>query len=223
MKIKVLKGTKQIGGCISEVSTKNAKIIIDFGQDLDNEQEKKKNDVNIEGLTCGKSQYNAVFITHSHGDHIGLVNQINEDIAVYIEEKTFQIYEITCDFTNREKIKRKVNIFKLDETPIEVHDMLVTPYLTDHSSYHSCMFLIESEGKKILHTGDFRNHGRVGTLLKKTLDKIGEVDGLIIEGTTLYRNRETPLTEFSLEKKARILFDVWEEGELLGYPLLSQE
>jgi len=63
--------------------------------------------VNIEGLTCGKSQYNAVFITHSHGDHIGLVNQINEDIAVYIEEKTFQIYEITCDFTNREKIKRK--------------------------------------------------------------------------------------------------------------------
>ena len=36
MKVKILKGTTQIGGCITEItSNKGTKIIIDFGEDLD--------------------------------------------------------------------------------------------------------------------------------------------------------------------------------------------
>lgn len=87
MKVRIIKGTNQIGGCITEVTSNNGtKIIIDFGEDLvdDNEKEPKQNP-NIDGLTFGTKKYDAVFITHSHSDHIGLINYILEDIPVYVE------------------------------------------------------------------------------------------------------------------------------------------
>ena len=85
IQIRILKGTKQIGGCITEVQSKQAKILIDFGEDLD---EEKKTAPQIEGLTCGEPTYDAVFITHSHQDHIGLIDQILPEIPVYVEEKS---------------------------------------------------------------------------------------------------------------------------------------
>ena len=50
MQVKILKGTNQIGGVFTEISSKEAKIIIDFGDDLDG----LKRLENIEGLTTGK-------------------------------------------------------------------------------------------------------------------------------------------------------------------------
>lgn len=46
--------------------------------------------------------------------------------------------------------------------------------------------------------GDFRNHGYKGKLLKPTLRKIGQVDVLITEGTTLSREQVKSLTEAEL-------------------------
>ena len=37
---------------------------------------------------------------------------------------------------------------------IKIGDIEVTPYRVDHSSYNSCMYLIEADGKKIF--ADFR-------------------------------------------------------------------
>lgn len=55
MKIRILKGTNQIGGCITEIISLRAKIIIDFGEDLPNENNEifNKNPM-IDGLTVGK-------------------------------------------------------------------------------------------------------------------------------------------------------------------------
>ena len=64
------------------------------------------------------------------------------------------------------------------------------------------MFLIESEGKKILHTGDFRLHGRKKEETLNNLKKIGKVDLLITEGTSLSRNILEYETERDLENQA---------------------
>ena len=197
MKIKIIKGTNQIGGCITEITCKETKILIDFGNDL----EDMKNLFELDGLTYGKSKYNAVFITHSHIDHIGLINNINEDIPIYVEESSLKIYNITCDFCGEEKQTRKINTFKIYDT-IQINDMKVTPYRVDHSSYNSCMFVIEGEDKKILHTGDFRLHGRKKDETLNNLKKIGKVDLLITEGTSLSRNTLEYSTEEQLEKEA---------------------
>ena len=76
--------------------------------------------------------------------------------------------------------------------------------MIDHSAFDSYMFLIESEGKKILHTGDFRNHGFRGKGLEKILDKfVGNIDLLISEGTVLNRNNRKNMTEYELSQKAK--------------------
>jgi ribonuclease J len=53
------------------------------------------------------------------------------------------------------------------------------------------MFLIEAEGKMILHTGDFRGHGYLSKGLLPTIEKLilkrGKTDFLITEGTMLSR------------------------------------
>ena len=197
MEIRIIKGTNQIGGCITEIISKNTRILIDFGNDL----EDTKESFELDGLTYGKSKYNAVFITHSHMDHIGLINKINEDIPIYVEENSLKIYNITCDFCGEDKLTRKINTFKIyDET--QINDIKVTPYRVDHSSYNSCMFVIECEDKKILHIGDFRLHGRKKDETLNNLKKIGKVDLLITEGTSLSRNILDYDTEEELEKEA---------------------
>ena len=80
---------------------------------------------------------------------------------------------------------------------------MVTPYFVSHSAYDAYMFLIEAEGKRILHTGDFRGHGYLSKGLILTIQKyIGQVDVLIVEGTMLARKDETILTESVLSQKA---------------------
>ena len=42
-----------------------------------------------------------------------------------------------------------------DGIPIHIKDITVTTYTVDHSSYGAFMFLIEANGKRILHTRRF--------------------------------------------------------------------
>lgn len=204
MNVRIIKGTNQIGGCITEITCNNTKIIIDYGEDL----EDNTIPFELDGLTKGKSIYDAVFITHSHGDHIGLIDLINEDIPVYVEEKSLEIHNLTCDFTNKERVSRKINTFKInnindqERVVFQNEDLKVSFYIGDHSSYNSVMYLIEGEGKKILHTGDFRMHGRRRYAFLKSLNKIGKVDLLITEGTTLTRGNNRFKTEDELKEEA---------------------
>jgi len=212
MKVRILKGTNQIGGCITEVtSNKNTKIIIDFGEDLDSEYTKNPN---IEGLTIGEKKYDAVFITHSHGDHIGLINYVLEDIPVYVEPISKKVYELLSVFTHK-NIKLITKDMLFNEKIIINDDIIVTPYIVDHSSYNSSMLLIESDGKRLLHTGDFRNHGMKGKLFEKTLNKINNVDLLVTEGTVLGREDKKNKTEEELYKEAIDIFEKYEQVFIL--------
>lgn len=218
MKIEILKGTHQVGGCITVISTENTKVVIDFGEDLEISVNR---DQNISELLEKIEDASAVFITHSHGDHAGLINMIPEHIAVYMEEKSLDILKISADFGLISPISRPVETFILSKnkkpTPLVVGDIEVTPFIVDHSSYNACMFLIEAQGKRILHTGDYRSHGRKGRLFTSTLKTIGHVDCLITEGTTLTRKgHERYLSELELEKKAKEIMDRYDQVFVLS-------
>ena len=72
--------------------------------------------------------------------------------------------------------------------PIEVGDILVTPFFCSHSAYDCYMLLIEADGKRIWHTGDFREHGYLGKGLMPTIKHYAtDIDVLITEGTMLGR------------------------------------
>jgi len=90
-------------------------------------------------------------------------------------------------------------------------DIVVTPYIVDHSSYNSSMLLIEADGKRILHTGDFRNHGVKGNLFIPTLKEIGNVDIVITEGTSLSRNNVKYKTEEDIIEEAKVVFNKYDQ------------
>lgn len=98
----------------------------------------------------------------------------------------------------KEKI-RKLNSFqtwprtKPHAAPkaFEIGDIRITPFFNCHSIYDSYMFLIEADGKRIWHTGDYREHGYLGKGLIPTLKHYAtDIDVLITEGTMLKREDE---------------------------------
>ena len=74
---------------------------------------------------------------------------------------------------------------------ITIGDIKVTPFFNCHSIYNSHMFLIEADGKRIWHTGDYRVHGYLGKGLFPTLKKYAtDIDVLITEGTMLKHDEQ---------------------------------
>ena len=215
MKIIIHRGTNQIGGCLTELqSNSGTKILIDIGTNLPDSDGNKKPEIELEGLTYGESSYDAIFITHYHGDHIGLYNKVNSYIPIYIGKISKGIYTILQKRLGKANIISKEDFEKINafntfsiKDKITIKDIVVTPIGTDHSAFDSYMFLIEADNKKILHTGDFRIHGQRGKKLLDAVRKyVGDVDCLICEGTTLTRNDNEILSESQLQLKAEDIF-----------------
>ena len=216
IKIIVHRGTNQIGGCLTEIqSDSGTKILIDIGANLPDSDGNEKPEIKLEGLTYGTSSYDAIFITHYHGDHIGLYNKVDSNIPIYIGKISKGIYTILqkrlskANIVSKEDLEKieAFNTFSIKDT-ITIKDIVVTPIGTDHSAFDSYMFVIEADNKRILHTGDFRLHGQRGKKLLEAIRKyVGDVDCLICEGTTLTRNEDEILTESQLQVRAQDIFE----------------
>ena len=196
MEINIIRGQNQIGGSIIEISSKNTKIILDIGSNLD---DKEIIVPEIEGLFKREAKYDGVLISHYHGDHIGLATKILPEISIYMGEKSYEIHKVSNEYIGKEYLKEP-ETFKPEEEFL-IGDIKIIPYLCDHSAYDSYMFLLECEGKKILYTGDFRSNGR--KYFEPLLRKLPKVDVFITEGTNLSNDKigNLNLTEKELEKK----------------------
>ena len=65
-----------------------------------------------------------------------------------------------------------------------IGDITVTPYWMDHSAFDAYAFMIESQGKSLFYSGDFRSHGRKSRAFRWfTHNAPKNVDYLLLEGT----------------------------------------
>lgn len=224
VKIKIHRGTSQIGGTITEIYTENTHIFIDFGSELSVDPEESTDQKMTDMIQHAKCD--AVLFSHYHGDHIGLMGSIpREDIRgrkirlgmglearkvlirIYktlkqderegAEERNRReyIHQLLCDRTRWDDFPNK--------EPFVIGDFTITPIRVDHSAYDAYMFVIEAEGKRIVHTGDFRTHGRLGDRVFDDVKEVlgdNPVDVLIIEGTMMERLDETVRTEEQIEQ-----------------------
>ncbi len=199
MNITIHRGVDQIGGCITEISTEKARIFIDMGDNLpgyDEAMTQQQKEAFVASLFGDGATSAAVFYTHFHSDHVGLSAYVPHGVQQYIGSIAKMVMEV--------KIKRIINIPGCEKQPdislfltyeigkaIWIEDIKVTPFLVSHSACDSYMLLIDADGKKTLHTGDFRDHGYIGEGLREFVPKyIGQVDYLITEGTMLSREDE---------------------------------
>lgn len=217
MRIIIHRGIDRIGGCITEISTAKARILIDLGQNLPDGEGVVDDDLAsreaIESITQG---VDAVFYTHYHGDHLGLFHYVPDNVRQHIGKVAKQV--ALCKHRQLSYIKGReqqsadeiAKLERMDELSpgqaITIEDIKVTPYFVSHSAYDAYMFLIEADGKRVLHTGDFRGHGYLSKGLLPTIEKLilpqGKVDFLITEGTMLSRLGEKVMNENELQKEA---------------------
>ena len=91
--VKIHRGTHQIGGCSTEISTENNRVFIDFGDNLSGVVALP---LQIDGLTFGNSSASALFFTHYHGDHVGRLADVLPDVPVYMG-KTAKAIQINLE------------------------------------------------------------------------------------------------------------------------------
>jgi len=204
MKITIHRGANQIGGCITEIATEKAKVFIDFGCNLPGSKKEELTADEVKGMA---GDADAIFFSHYHGDHVGLHHLIPEHIAQYMGAGAIDVmrckYEalnVHQDYSRQLAAIKRMIPFKERERIAIKDSIFVTPFFVSHSAFDAYMFLIECEGKRILHTGDFRRHGYLGKGLFSTLEAfIGKVDVLITEGTMLGRSQEQVITEHQIQ------------------------
>lgn len=203
MQIIIHRGTHQIGGCATEIRTDSTRILIDFGSELPDAEGRVSQDIlQILGLNCGKENFDAVFLTHYHSDHIGLIPSVYESIPVYMGSTSVEILVAFSDkVQNGYKVSDRIRPLTALE-PVTVGDMRITPIPADHSAYDAFMYLVEAEGKRVLHTGDFRLHGFRGKATPKLIRSYApDIDVLIIEGTQLSRENQSVILESGLQQE----------------------
>ena len=187
MKLIIHRGTKEIGGSCVEISTAITRVIVDLGMPLVAPWNKKEK-LDSSGLFAHKSSkelldmgvlppakglyamdgegtrvVDAVLLSHPHQDHYGLLGHIRSTIPVYLSDGSKRIIEASDIFLPlKARIHRPVVIE--DRKPVTIGDIIVTPYLVDHSGFGAMAFLIEGEGKKVFYFNlgaeQFRNRNR---------------------------------------------------------------
>ncbi|BEG98860.1 MBL fold metallo-hydrolase [Bacteroides sedimenti] len=207
MQIVIHRGINQIGGCITEIATSTSRILIDLGQNLpDNTGDISDPLANSEAVERIVKGVDAIFYSHYHGDHVGLMEFVPEGVEQYIGSVAKEVMAVKAKYLRKEECTISIlkTFNKLNE--ITKGNITIIPFLVSHSACDSYMFLIEADGKKVLHTGDFRDHGYIGEGLIPAIKKyIGQVDFLITEGTMLSRSNEKVPTESHLQMMARKL------------------
>ena len=224
----------QIGGCVTVITATRGdeihRIMIDYGESLPGCD-------NAEDFIYPWKQapIDAVFFTHYHGDHVGKIMDIPDNIPIYMGETArkvmLNIYEHLSHIEGVEgEFHKRVHQLLSDDNRIhtfhynserryydavgDIPFFSIEPYSVDHSAYDAYMFLIEADdetketGKKVIvHTGDFRGHGRRGKAMLKMIDYYihknhREIDVLITEGTMMSRLSEDVKTEAQMQAEA---------------------
>lgn len=203
VKITVHRGSHQIGGCCTEIEYKSSRIIIDMGSPLsDDRQEVLK----IDGVTKGIARCDGLLLTHYHGDHIGEVPRVLQDINIYSSRITKEFIKAYKEHMGRHyicNIDTDRIIAMEDGEQIVIGEFIVKAIRVDHSAAGAFMYYITAGEKHILFTGDFRLHGKRRNKIFKTINKLGRVDLLITEGTTLSRNESEKWDEQCIKEKMK--------------------
>jgi ribonuclease J len=204
LKLCIHRGSKEIGGSCVELSSQGKRLIIDLGLPLDAEQDHKQYLPDIPGLDGSDPNLLGILISHPHLDHFGLLSHISSKIPIGMGAAGRRILAAATPFL-RDAWPVPTHGWDFEsEQPIDIGPFRITPYLVDHSAYDAYAFLIESGGKRIFYSGDFRAHGRKAALFDRLIAHPPKnIDALLLEGSSIGRiNDDQPFpSETDIEQQ----------------------
>lgn len=211
MKIRIHRGTKEIGGTCIEIEAQGKRIALDVGLPLDAPDDPEEHESllpQVPGFREADESLLGVLISHPHLDHYGLAKYIRPEVPVYIGEAAHNVMKAASAYVPNGRSFTAPH-FIADRTPVEIGPFRITPYLVDHSAFDAYSLLVEADGKRVFYSGDFRAHGRKRTLFEAMVARPPkDIDVLLMEGTTIGRtgSAEGFATEKELEQEFVLAF-----------------
>lgn len=203
MKVKIHRGSKEIGGSCIEVEAAGSRILLDLGLPLDGNPDDVSIHPNIPGLD-GKGNLAGLFLSHGHLDHWGLAHLAGKDLPIASGAATNRILRAASPFVPHSFVPHATLELR-DRCPLTVGPFKITPYLVDHSAYDAYALEVEAGGRKLFYSGDLRAHGREAALFERLISNPPpDVDVLLMEGSTL--GRLDAGLEFPTESEIEDLF-----------------
>lgn len=221
MDIIIHRGTHEIGGSCVEIRSDRTRILLDIGlpltatgskgygatelEKLTGEQLVEKGRLpDIEGIYAWDKRHpaiSAVVLSHPHLDHYGFITFLKDRIPVYIGDAAKDLIKTTSVFTSFPAASLNNTVAIKHRKGFTVGNISITPYLMDHSAFDAYAFLVESGGRRLFYSGDFRSHGRKAKMFEWLVNYGPEsVDALLMEGTVLGSSRITALSEDDVEQ-----------------------
>jgi ribonuclease J len=159
VRIRIHRGTSEIGGNCIELEAHGKSILLDLGMPLSDVTSAADALPAIPGLTDGtNSNLLAIIISHPHPDHYGLIAHAHSSIPVYIGREADQLLRAAAAFSSFGLQLAHV-VHYGPRSCFEIGPFKIQPYLIDHSAFDAYSLLIEAEGKRVFYSGDLRGHG----------------------------------------------------------------
>lgn len=214
-KITIYGGIGEIGGNKFLIEDKDARIFLDFGASFSRSSEYfsgflQPRNVNgigdyvefgllpkLPGLYADsyaqtanihprQPEFDAVFVSHPHIDHVGYVNFLHPDIPVYMGETCKIILDSVRATGGYNAGEGRFVTFRTGAS-IHFGSLTIQPIHVDHSIPGSYGFIIETSGGVIVYTGDLRLHGPMKKMTTEFLEKARRAEPIAIltEGTRI--------------------------------------
>ena len=202
MLVTIHRGARQIGGNCIELESAGARVLLDIGAPLDLAEGEQATLPKTLRLGRDGGELLGVIVSHAHQDHYGLWSHVDESVPCYIGEASLRILSAAKPFLRNAYVPANARTYA-SRQPFQVGPFRITPFIVDHSAYDAHALLVEADGKRVLYTGDLRDHGRKPGALPRLLSNCPKpLDALVIEGTTVGRAEPgaKPMTEAGLER-----------------------
>lgn len=178
-------------------------ILVDMGMGFDNELGRELLVPSPDILIKNKSKIKALFITHSHEDHIGAIPYLWPMIECPIYGRSFAI-EMIRDKLTQFNFDKKIPLIKISAgKKIPIGDFTIELISVAHSTPESSALVISVPDGVVVHTGDWRldddpvlGHKTDESKLKEYGDR--GVLALVCDSTNVFRTNR-----YGTEKEVR--------------------
>jgi ribonuclease J len=147
-------------------------------------------------LRYSKPNFDAVFLSHAHSDHVAHIRFIDEKIPVFCGSGTKFFLESTEETTSTSLGEHPYRTFRTGDI-VEIDPLRVEPIHVDHSVPGAYGFIIHTSKGEVVYTGDLRAHGPKKEMTEEFIAKASESKpvAMITEGTRIVEKR--PRANFS--------------------------